>query len=130
MLNPPRKTCDRLDAGRSTRLSYLLPPGVVGVVGAVGPDGRLGDDLSVEPSLFPPLGVCAEELPLAADGLFDVLLVAPAPDWSRWQPASASAREAATIINAFMDPPLEKGILSSANIGPALPCIRHEDHLH
>ncbi|HET7365947.1 MAG TPA: hypothetical protein VFJ70_20420, partial [Burkholderiales bacterium] len=86
----------------------MLPPGVVGVAG---PEGRLGEDLSVELPLFPPvappLGV-VEELPLAADGLFDVLLVAPALDWSRWQPASASARDAAMIINAFMDPPLEK----------------------
>jgi hypothetical protein len=84
----------------------LLLPGVVGL------EGRLGDDLSVEPSLFPPLapplGVCVEELPPEADdGLFEVLLVLPAPDWSRWQPASASAKDAAMIISTFMDPPLK-----------------------
>ena len=33
------------------------------------------------------------------------LLVLPAPDCSRWQPESASARDAAMIISTFMDPP-------------------------
>ena len=98
----------------------MLLPGVDGVVGL---EGRLGDDLSVEPSLLPPvappLGVVGEELPLAADdGLFEVLLVLPALDWSRWQPASASARDAVMIISTFMDPPLDRTTLSSANIGP------------
>jgi hypothetical protein len=56
----------------------LLPPGVVGLV------GPLGFDLSVEPSLLPPvappLGVVEELPPDADDGLFDVLLVAPVLD--------------------------------------------------
>jgi hypothetical protein len=114
----------------------LLLPGVDGVVGLA---GRLGDDLSVEPSLLPPvappLGVVGEELPPAADdGLFEVLLVLPALDWSRWQPASASARDAAMIIGTFMDPPLDRTTLSSANIGPRpIPQYHpsgHEDHFH
>lgn len=62
--------------------------------------------------LAPPLGLLGllgEELPPdAEDGLFDVLLEPPAADWSRWQPASASARDAAMIISTFMDPPLGK----------------------
>src|SRR5207248_11184451 len=107
--------------------AYLLPPGVVGLA------GRLGADLSVEPSLLPPLapplGVCVEELPPAADdGLFEVLLVLPAPDCSRWQPASASARDVAMIISAFMDPPLKRAILFQQTSGrPAVPSTAHED---
>jgi hypothetical protein len=100
----------------------LLLPGLEGL------EGRLGDDLSVEPSLFPPvappLGVVEELPPEADDGLFEVLLVLPALDWSRWQPASASARDAATIISTFMDPPLERtGSLQQASgrTHPAVP---------
>jgi hypothetical protein len=57
--------------------------------------------------LAPLLGLLGEELlPDAEDGLLDVLLEPPAADWSRWQPASASAKDAAMIISTFMDPPL------------------------
>jgi hypothetical protein len=85
--------------------------------------------------LAPPLGLLGVELllPDAADGLFDVLLVLPALDWSRWQPASASARDAAMIISTFMDPPLERTRSPQQATGrthPAVPSVGHEDHLH
>ena len=87
----------------------MLLPGLEGLDGL---EGRLGVDLSVEPSLFPPvappLGVVEELPPEADDGLFELLVVLPALDWSRWQPASASARDAAMIISTFMDPPFGK----------------------
>jgi hypothetical protein len=72
--------------------------------------------------LAPPLGLLGllgeELLPLAADdGLFEAL-EPPAAFWSRWQPERASARDAATIIRTFMDPPFKKGNPHSANIGP------------
>jgi hypothetical protein len=101
------------DAGRRplTARRYL-PVGLPGVPGLL---GRLGAvDLSVEPSLAcpvaPPLGVCIEELPpAAADGALGCAVRPAAAFWSRWQPASASARDAAMIIRAFMVSSGKKG---------------------
>jgi hypothetical protein len=66
-----------------------------------------------------PLGVCIDELPPAADeGAFGCAVRPPAAFWSRWQPASASAREAARIISTFMVSSWKKGSESSASSAP------------
>jgi hypothetical protein len=114
----------------------LLPPLELGLFGVVElPPLELGLFGVVELApLLLPLGLLGEELPPEADdGLFEVLLLLPAPDWSRWQPASASAKDAAMIISAFMDPPLKgQPVLSKhrAMPRPAVPSLGHEDHLH
>ena len=83
----------------------LLPLELLGLFGVVELPLLL---LPLELPLVLPLGLLGEELlPDAADGLFEVLLEPPAADWSRWQPASASARDAAMIISTFMDPPVK-----------------------
>jgi hypothetical protein len=91
-------------AGRRQVRGYLLPPLELGLFGVV----ELPLLLPLVPPLVLPLGLLGEELlPDAADGLFEVLLEPPAADWSRWQPASASASDAAMIISTFMDPPVK-----------------------
>jgi hypothetical protein len=87
---------------------YLLP--LLGLLGLLGLFGVVEELPLLVPPLAPPLGVFADELPLAAEPLL-APLEPPADDWSRWQPASASASDAAMIIRTFMRPPLEKGKL-------------------
>jgi hypothetical protein len=90
----------------------LEPLGLLGLFGVV-----LELPLLLLP-LMPPLGLLGEELPPEADdGLLDAL-EPPAALWSRWHPARARARDAATIIRTFIDPPFEKGNRHSAIIGP------------
>jgi hypothetical protein len=93
----------------------LLP--LLGLLGLLGLFDVL--ELPLLLPLAPPLGLLGEELlPLAADdGLFEAL-EPPAADWSRWQPASASASDAAMIISTLMCPPLEKSTTYRASIGP------------
>jgi hypothetical protein len=79
--------------------------GLLGLFGAV----ELPLELPLLLPLMPPLGLLEEELPPDADdGLLDAL-EPPAALWSRWHPARARARDAATIIRTFIDPPFEKG---------------------
>jgi hypothetical protein len=70
-------------------------------------DGELGLPLGVEvePEEAPP-EVVPEELPLAADeGLLEALLLPEPALWSRLQPASARARDAARMASSLMNPP-------------------------
>jgi hypothetical protein len=77
----------------------LLPELLEGELGLGLP---LGED--VEPELAPP-DVLPVELPLAAEeGLFEALEPEPAL-WSRLQPASATARDAARMASSLMNPP-------------------------
>src|SRR5437870_13096880 len=107
--------CGPGEAGRRplTARRYL-PVGLLGVPGVLGCLGAV--DLSVEPSLdwplAPPLGVCCmDEVPPAAeDGAFGCAVRPPAAFWSRLQPDSTSARDAATIIRYFMNPPIKRAI--------------------
>jgi hypothetical protein len=66
-----------------------------------------------------PFGVVIDELPPAADdGAFGCAVRPPAAFGSRWQPASASARDAARIIRAFMVSSGKKDSESSASSAP------------
>jgi hypothetical protein len=81
----------------------LLPLGLLGLLGLF---GALELPLLLPLPLMPPLGLLGEELPpVADDGLFEAPLEPPAALCSRWQPARARARDAATINRTLMDPP-------------------------
>ena len=115
MLTPPWESCDRRERRSQVVRDYLLP--LLGLLGLLGLFGVVEELPLLVPPLAPPLGVLDDELPLAAEPLL-AALEPPADDWSRWQPASASASDAATIIRTFMRPPLEKGTCHRASIGP------------